>query len=56
MSLFRRDPEPADRPNAHPVIDTPTTVADCQADYAQAGTTYPAGQHTATPHTHGRRH
>jgi hypothetical protein len=44
-------PSPAPQ---HSVVDTPATVQACENDYAARNTAPPAGQHSATPHTHGR--
>ena len=54
MSLFRRDPEPAERPPAHTIVDTPTTVADCATDYDNRHqTTNPhPSSYNAQPHTY----
>lgn len=58
MALFRRDPEPADRPQPNSVAAEPATVDNCATDYAdrhQSTAIHPSS-YDATPHTLGRRH
>jgi len=56
MGIFRRDPEPADRPQPNTVADTPSTIADCRADYQdRTNTSAPhPSSYQATPHTYSR--